>query len=185
MMRADFRVVLDACVLANYGVANLLLLLAEKPRLYLPVWSDEILAETQRTQIGQLGWPKNLSESFQSELRRVFPEALVSGHEHLMAECTNQEKDRHVLACAIHSKSEVILTFNLKDFPDAAVAPWGIAACHPQDYLLTLFSLEPLHLMHQLGGIAQKRGCTLEDHLIDFGRFVPEFSSRLLDELNS
>lgn len=36
-MRADFRVVLDACVLANYGVANLLLLLAEKPRLYLPV----------------------------------------------------------------------------------------------------------------------------------------------------
>lgn len=38
-MRADFKVVLDACVLANYGVANLLLSLAEKPRLYLPVWS--------------------------------------------------------------------------------------------------------------------------------------------------
>ena len=52
-MRADFKVVLDACVLANYGVANLLLLLAEKPRLYLPLWSEEILAETYRTQVGK------------------------------------------------------------------------------------------------------------------------------------
>jgi predicted nucleic acid-binding protein len=184
-MRADFRVVLDACVLVNYGVANLLLLLAEKPRLYLPVWSDEILAETQRTQIGHLGWPPHLAETFQSELRRVFPEALVSGHDHLVAQCANQEKDRHVLACAIHSKSEVILTFNLKDFPHAALAPWGISVCHPQDYLLTLFMLEPLHVMHQLGGISQKRNCTLEDHLIDLGRYVPEFSARLLDDLNS
>lgn len=55
-MRADFKVVLDACVLANYGVANLLLLLAEKPRLYLPVWSDEILAET-RPEVHVSRWP--------------------------------------------------------------------------------------------------------------------------------
>jgi hypothetical protein len=54
-MRADFRVVLDACVLANFGVANLLLSLAEKPRLYLPTWSEEILEETRRTQSGPLG----------------------------------------------------------------------------------------------------------------------------------
>lgn len=184
-MRADFRVVLDACVLANYGVANLLLLLAEKPRLYLPCWSEEILAETKRTQLGRLSWPQQLSETFQSELRRVFPEALVNGYEHLIAECVNHEKDRHVLACAIHCKSEVILTFNLKDFQNDSLVPWGIKALHPQDYLLTLFTLEPLHVMHQLGGIAQKRNCTLEDHLIDLGKFLPEFSSRLLDELNS
>jgi hypothetical protein len=35
-MRADFKVVLDACVLANFGVCDLLLRLAERPRLYLP-----------------------------------------------------------------------------------------------------------------------------------------------------
>lgn len=40
-MRADFKVVLDACVLANHGVCNLLLKLAEKPRLYRPCWSEE------------------------------------------------------------------------------------------------------------------------------------------------
>lgn len=184
-MRADFRVVLDACVLANDGVANLLLHLAEKPRLYLPVWSDEILAETQRTQVHRLSWEPRLAQTFQAELRRSFPEAWIGGYEHLVAQCSNQAKDRHVLACAIHSKSELILTFNLKDFPATALAPWGISACHPQAYLLTLFALDPLQVMHHLGGIAQKRGCALEDHLIELGRFLPEFSSRILDDLNS
>ncbi|MCX6880769.1 MAG: PIN domain-containing protein [Verrucomicrobia bacterium] len=184
-MRADFRVVLDACVLANYGVANLLLLLAEKPRLYLPAWSDEILAETRRTQIDQLGWEARLADSFQSELCRAFPEGLVNGYEHVVGQCSNDEKDRHVLACAIHCNSELILTFNLRHFPEDALAPWGVSAFHPQDYLITLFDLEPLQVMHQLGAIAQKRGCTIEDHLIDLGKFLPQFSSRLLDELNS
>lgn len=184
-MRADFKVVLDACVLANYGVANLLLLLAEKPRLYLPVWSEEILAETRRTQLGPLHWPAHVADSFQRELRLAFPESLTEGYDHLLAQCANDPKDRHVLACAIHSKAEVILTFNLRDFSPADLEPWGVTAKHPQDYLLTLFDLEPLHVMHQLGAAAQKRGCTLEDHLIDLGRFVPEFSSRLLDELNA
>ena len=184
-MRADFRVVLDACVLANYGVTNLMLLLAEKPRLYLPTWSDEILAETRRTQIDHLRWEERLADSFQSELRRVFPEALVRDYEHIIDRCSNDRKDRHVLACAIQCHSEVILTFNLKHFPEDALAPWGVVACHPQDYLFALFDLEPLQVVHQLGAVAQKRGFTLEDHLIDLGRFLPEFSSRLLDELNS
>ena len=184
-MRADFHVVLDACVLANYGVANLLLSLAEKPRLYLPLWSEEILAETHRTQINQLGWKTEIADSFQAELKRVFPESLVRGYEHLVSGCSNHEKDRHVLACAIHSRAELILTFNLRDFAPGALQGWGITARHPQEYLLMLFSLEPLLMMQQLGGIAQKRRCSLEDHLIDLGRFLPEFSSRVLDELNS
>jgi hypothetical protein len=184
-MKADFKVVLDACVLANYGVANLLLLLAEKPRLYLPFWSAAILEETWKTQTGYLGWPKRIADSFRSELTRQFPEALVEGSDYLIESCTNEAKDRHVLACAIHCKAEVVLTFNLRDFPETSLSPWRIAAKHPQDYLLTLFSLEPLQVMQQLGGIAQKRGVPLEDHLIDLGKFLPAFSSRVLDELNS
>jgi len=184
-MKADFRVVLDACVLANFGVCDLLLRLAERPRLYLPCWSEAILDETRRTQGGALGWPMPLVESFKTALKSAFPEALVQDYEHLAAQCTNDPKDRHVLACAIHCKAEVILTFNLADFPAEALAPWRVAALHPQDYLLTLFVLEPLHVMHQLGGIAQKRRCTIEDHLINLGRFLPEFSSRVLEGLNA
>lgn len=184
-MRADFKVVLDACVLANYGVANLLLSLAEKPRLYLPVWSEEILAETRRTQVGRLEWPERIADSFQTQLRAVFPESLALGFEHLIGVCTNDEKDRHVLACAIHSKAEVILTFNLKDFPEESLSRWQVSAEHPQDYLIMLFRLEPLQVMQHLGAIAGKRGCSLEDHLIDLGRFVPAFSTVVLDQLDS
>lgn len=31
-MKADYRVLLDACVLANFGVCDLLLRLSERPR---------------------------------------------------------------------------------------------------------------------------------------------------------
>jgi hypothetical protein len=65
-MRADFKVVLDACVLANYGVAKLLLSLAEKPRLYLPIWSEEILAETRRTQVERFKWEERISTVFEN-----------------------------------------------------------------------------------------------------------------------
>lgn len=34
-MQADFKIVLDACVLANIAVCDLFLRLAEKPRLFL------------------------------------------------------------------------------------------------------------------------------------------------------
>jgi hypothetical protein len=41
-MRADYRVVLDACVLIPMPLADTLLRMAEEPRLYLPRWSQMI-----------------------------------------------------------------------------------------------------------------------------------------------
>lgn len=37
MLAANYRVVLDACVLANISVCDLFLRLAETPRLYVPL----------------------------------------------------------------------------------------------------------------------------------------------------
>jgi len=182
-MRADFKVMLDACVMANFGVADLLFRLAEKPRLYLPLWTEEILQETARTQLEELKWPDHLVKSFRSEVQRVFPESLVKGYEHLIEQCANDIKDRHVLAGAIHAQAEIILTFNLKDFDSASLKPWSIVAQHPQEYLLTLFSMEPIQFVHQLEEIAKKRDCSLEDHLIAMGRFLPALSTQVLEEL--
>lgn len=50
-MKADFKVLLDACVLANNAVCDLLLRLAEKPRQFLPLWSGEILPEVRRVHV--------------------------------------------------------------------------------------------------------------------------------------
>lgn len=54
-MTADFPAVLDACVLVQAPLRDTLLRLAEPPRLYVPQWSDEIIAETVRTLENRIG----------------------------------------------------------------------------------------------------------------------------------
>jgi hypothetical protein len=98
---------------------------------------------------------------------------------------TNEPKDRHVVAAAIRGPCELILTFNLKDFPEAALAPWSVAARHPQDYLLVLYEMEPSQVLACLGQIAGRRRLEIEDVLIRLGRSIPLFSQRLLDDLAS
>ena len=49
----------------------------------------------------------------------------------------------HVLAAAIRAVAEVILTFNLKDFPTDTLATYGIEAWHPDDFVTHLLEREP------------------------------------------
>lgn len=183
-MRADYKVFIDACVLANFGVCNLLLRLSEKPRLILPHWSPEVLSEVRRVH-QKLGWPEHLIESFPRKLAESFPEAEVTGYESLIGGLTNDEGDRHVLAAAIRGSCPLIITFNLKHFPDESLRPWGIKACHPQEYLLVLYEMVPAIVTGCLGEIAGRRGLDIEDVLIKLGASVPAFSTRLLDERNA
>jgi predicted nucleic acid-binding protein len=180
---ADFRVVLDACVLANYSVTDVFLTFAEEPRLYLPRWSEKILEETRRTH-GRLDWPADLIESFQEALREHFPEALVTDYERYIDLCENDPKDRHVLACAIAGHAEIIVTFNLKDFPPEALKKWNIVAMHPQDQLLSLYDLDSQIGLYKLTKIAFRQSRDLKDYLIDLGRFVPAFSQHVLGEIS-
>ena len=49
----------------------------------------------------------------------------------------------HVLAAAIRCGASVIVTFNLKDFPTNVLAPYGIEAQHPDEFVDYLFDLHP------------------------------------------
>jgi len=184
-MRADYRVFIDACVLANQGVCDLLLRLSERPRLIVPHWSAEVLAEVRRTHAEKLNWPPHLVNSFQEAVREAFPQAEITGYEQLIGAVANDIKDRHVLAAAIAGECRLILTFNLKHFPEAALAPWSVQASHPQDYLLVLYEMEPKQIMGCLGEIAGRRKLEIQDVLIRLGRVLPAFACRLLDDLNS
>jgi hypothetical protein len=165
-------------------VCDLLLRLSERPRLIVPHWSEEVLAEVRRTHLEKLNWPPTLAETFQTEIRTAFPDAAVAGFESLLPALTNHEKDRHVLAAAIRGNCPLIVTFNLKDFPAEALRPWNIAASHPQDYLLILYEMEPKQVVACLGAIAGKRKLEVQDVLIRLGKSMPEFAQRLLDDLS-
>lgn len=184
-MTADFPIVLDACVLANYGVCDLFLRLAETPRLLVPRWSEEILDEVRRTQLEKLcpPWPEHLVESWRREVTLAFPDASVVGYEAHLPVLTNDEKDRHVLAAAIKAGISLIVTFNLRDFPVSALSPWKIEAVHPQDYLRTLYSMSPAVVMGKLVAISEDQGTDLEDVVIHLGKSLPSFASEVLSDM--
>jgi hypothetical protein len=50
--------------------------------------------------------------------------------------------DRHVLAAAIHCRADAIVTFNLKDFPEAVAQRYDIEILHPDEFLYHQLSLD-------------------------------------------
>jgi hypothetical protein len=71
---------------------------------------------------------------------RAVLDSVVEGFEGLIETLALPDPgDRHVLAAAIHCRADAIVTFNLKDFPQAALAEHGMAAIHPDVFLHQLF----------------------------------------------
>lgn len=124
-------------------LADTLLRLAAGPGLYLPKWTDQIMAEVSRNLQENFGLSAEQAAYRESEIRRHFPEAWVAGYEELIPSMTNEEKDRHVLAAAVRSKAEVIVTYNANDFPEAALAPYSITVRGPSTFLNALYHTEP------------------------------------------
>jgi predicted nucleic acid-binding protein len=186
-MQSDFPVILDACVLAAPAVCDLYLRLAETPRLYTPHWSSEILNEVRRTQTSKFKKPYSaqLADYWRAQVTEAFPEALVTGWEILLPAMTNDAKDRHVLAAAVKAKSSLIVTFNLRHFPQSALKPHGVDALHPQDYLLTLWSMNPAVVMAKLAAMARNtEGRTeVQDVLLRLAKTLPRFSQHVLQQM--
>lgn len=181
-MNADFPVILDACVLANQRLTDLLLRLAETPRLYLPYWSGPILEETDRT-LAKLGWPAHLIPYRREQITTHFPEALIEGFEPLESSVNNDPKDRHVLAAAIRGKCEIIVTFNLKDFPPASLEPWRIEAHHPSQFLASLYSLNQGLVVQRLHEIGANLGKSVAQVLEQLADAVPAFALQVASDI--
>lgn len=45
------------------------------------------------------------------------------------------------MAAAIHSGANLIVTFNLKDFPPERLKPFNLSAQHPDDFIFDLLDL--------------------------------------------
>jgi len=173
-MTSGYQVILDACVLVNAALRDTLLRLAEPPHLYLPRWSKDIILETMRTLETKLGLTPAQTTHLVGQLKTFFEEAWVEGYEPLIPAMTNDPKDRHILAAAVRTGAQTIVTFNLKDFPDAALAPWNVEAQSPDDFLVHQYHLNPETVVQKLNEQAARRGGVnrlLEIH----AKTAPEF----------
>ena len=139
---ASFPVVLDACVLYPLLYRDFLLYAGlVDPRLYEPVWSDEILDEMSRNLIADGRITAEKAQVLAARMNRAFPDARRNPPADLIAAMTNDPKDRHVLATAVLAGAEVIVTDNLVHFPEEGLKPYGIEAQSPDKFLQHLLSL--------------------------------------------
>jgi len=182
-MQADFPVLMDACVLANHAVADLLLRLADGPRLFCPRWTQRIVEETRRTLINDLGWPRHLVDSREQALRDHFPEAWISDFEHLESEVPINPKDCHIVAAAIWGDCQVIATYNLRDFPPEPLGRWSLEVQHPAELLGHLFDLHEAAVISRIDEIATDRSRSRKEVLRTLSRFVPTFAMNVAERL--
>jgi predicted nucleic acid-binding protein len=142
---SSFIAVLDANVLFPAPIRDLLLNLACEG-LYQPKWSDAIQEE----------WVRNLlvkrPDLLQSQLSKTvdamnatFPDANIKGYEKFINGLKLPDpNDRHILAAALKSKSGVIVTFNVKDFPQDYLKNFEIEIQHPDIFVSNLINLDEL-----------------------------------------
>jgi hypothetical protein len=147
----EYLAVLDACVLAPMPLCDTLLRCAEEPALFRTLWSSETLAEVSRTLI-KFGYSHDQAEARLRGMQEAFPEAEVVVPPHLLNGTPEipDPGDRHVVAAAIHERAHVIVTANLKHFPQDLLTPHGILVHHPDDFLIHQYHLNPGRILEVL-----------------------------------
>lgn len=121
-----YSVLLDACVLVPNALRDALLRLAERG-FYRPLWSERILDESAWAVIKvhpELDAHRVCRPL--DAMNATFEDALVEGWEQVSAGLDlPDDNDRHVLAAAVRGGAQVIVTFNVKDFPEDRLLPTG------------------------------------------------------------
>lgn len=138
-----YTAILDACVLYSAPVTDLLLRIALTD-LYRAKWTADIHREWM-TNLAKnrpdLPWPR--IERRRDHMDRFVRDSLISGYERIVPTLVLPDPDdRHVLAAAIVGRADVIVTFNLADFPAVSLEPYGIEVQHPDECLQHLFDLD-------------------------------------------
>ena len=135
-----FTCVLDTNVIYPIEVRDLLFWFAHY-ELYTPKWSVHIFDEWKEV-MERKGVPKEEISKRIEKANRAFPDALVNNYEALIDSLNlPDQRDRHVLAAAIKTNANVIVTNNLKDFPTEVLESYGMSAISADDFLTDLIDL--------------------------------------------
>lgn len=143
---ARYTALLDACVLYPIAIADSLMSLATTG-LFAAKWTTRIEAEwiaaleTDRPALaGKLAYRRD-------QMREAVPDWEIpepAWRPLLDGLNLPDPDDNHVLAAAIAGHADCIVTSNLRDFPTAAVIPYGIEAVDPDRFIVNQWDLNPL-----------------------------------------
>jgi len=183
---ATFTALYDACVLYPAPLRDMLMRLAVTD-LFRARWTNEIHDEWIRNVLKDR--PDLTSEQLERTRKLMnanVRDCLVQGYEDIIAGLDLPDpEDRHVLAAAIRTRASVIVTFNLKDFPNEYLSNFGLGAQHPDEFITHLLDLNPAAVCaaakKQRAGL-KKPPMSVEDFLQTLAQQrLPETVSRLSD----
>jgi PIN domain len=141
---SQFAALLDANVLYPAPMRDLLLQLAVAD-IFRAKWTADIHREWIEALLRNDPWRERaVLERTRDLMNQATRDCLVTGYDALIPTLNLPDKDdRHVLAAAIVGRCDVIVTQNLKHFPDEALEPFGIEAQHPDEFLCSHLNLAP------------------------------------------
>lgn len=173
---------LDANVLIPAAPRDTLLRAADAG-LFRVTWSDRILLEVESNLVEQHLASPEAAATLCRQMRRYFPEALVSGFDNIIDSMTNHEGDRHVLAAAVHARADLIVTENDKDFPASSRADFGIEVASIDAFLVRLMTLSPdlmLTILREQAADLTDPPLSVYDVLANLRRSAPRFVEHVM-----
>lgn len=158
MRLSRYTVMLDACVLYPAPLRDLLIELASTD-LFRAKWTERIHNEwiasliAKRPDLDE----QRLRTHTAAQMNDAVLNSLVSGYEALEPSLNLPDpNDHHVLAAAIHSKCDAIVTFNLRDFPKEQLDSYEIELLHPDDFLHFQYDLGEADVVTSVQRIRQR-----------------------------
>jgi len=136
--RSELRVVLDSDVIYGINSTDLLLTLAQNG-LFQAHWTERIIEDAMRNLLA------NRSDLARTDIARRFelmnlalPDALIEVSDALVLSMPINEDDRHVMAAATSSDASIIVTNNLRHFPEHELTPYGLQALSVDQFVAKL-----------------------------------------------
>lgn len=143
-MISTFTAFIDSNVFHGARLRSLIIELAQSG-LFRARWSERVHEEWMKS-VGRRRPDIDLAKlvHYREQMDLAVPNALVSCYEQFITSIDLPDPDdRHVVAAAHAARASVIVTFNGKHFPAEVLAPLGLHAEHPDQFLLDLADLEP------------------------------------------
>lgn len=174
---------IDANIFPHVWLTDVLLTMADFA-IFEPVFSEKVLQEAHKALIDDLHRDEKYVSRYLNSIRFAKPYYLVADSQSLPAKIHIPDPDdEHVVASAYAASANVILTFNLKDFPNDELSRIGLAAQHPDEFLTQLAcsrTSATLQAMHQLVQAKQHPPRTMSEelhHLAQTG--LPHFATTI------
>lgn len=152
-----FTCVLDTNVIYPIDIRDLLFWFASYD-LYTPKWSKHIFDEWISV-MKRKGVPDKEIRKRVANANAAFPDALVKNYEPLIDALKLPDMDDcHVLAAAIKTNANIIVTNNLKDFPEDYLATYGLSAKKADDFITDIIDLNQEQAVQAFMMLVQHKG---------------------------